>query len=98
MMVRDVTPSDAPAWLRLRRALWPHHAEAAHAAEITEFLEGHAPEPLAVLVVADGAGQLIGFAELSIRAYAGAATPTASPTWKAGTSCLMSVTEGSGAR
>src|SRR5439155_683896 len=70
MMVRDVTPRDAPAWLRLRRALWPHHAEADHAAEIREFLEGCAPEPIAVLVVADGAGQLIGFAELSIRAYA----------------------------
>ncbi len=40
--VRAVTPSDAPAWLRLRRALWPHHAESEHAAEITEFLEGRA--------------------------------------------------------
>src|SRR5881409_3344987 len=70
MIVRDVTASDAPAWLRLRRALWPHHAESEHAAEITEFLEGHAREPLAVLVAADGADQLIGLAELSIRAYA----------------------------
>ena len=58
MIVRDVTASDAPAWLRLRRALWPHHAESEHAAEITEFLEGHAREPLAVLVAADGADQL----------------------------------------
>jgi len=70
MIVRDVTPGDAPAWLRLRRALWPHHAESEHAAEITKFLEGHAAEPLAVLVAADGADRLIGFAELSIRAYA----------------------------
>ena len=70
MMVRAVTPSDAPAWLRLRCALWPHHAESEHAAEITEFLEGRAREPLAVLVVADGADRLIGFGELSIRAYA----------------------------
>ena len=70
MLVRAVTPSDAPAWLRLRRALWPHHAESEHAAEITEFLEGRAREPLAVLVVADGAERLIGFGELSIRAYA----------------------------
>jgi aminoglycoside 6'-N-acetyltransferase I len=70
MIVRAVTPSDAPAWLRLRRALWPHHAESEHAAEITEFLEGRAREPLAVLVVADGADRLIGFGELSIRAYA----------------------------
>src|SRR5205807_8206004 len=31
---------------------------------------GYARGPLAVLVVADGAGQPVGFAELSIRAYA----------------------------
>lgn len=70
MIVRDVTASDAPAWLRLRQVLWPQQAESEHAAEITEFLEGHAREPLAVLVAADGAHQLIGFAELSVRAYA----------------------------
>ena len=70
MIVRVLTPRDAPAWLRMRRALWPHHAESEHAAEITAFLDGHAREPLAVLVAADGANQLIGFAELSIRAYA----------------------------
>jgi aminoglycoside 6'-N-acetyltransferase I len=50
--------------------LWPHPAESEHVAEITEFLEGRAREPLAVLVAADGADQLMGFAELSIRAYA----------------------------
>jgi len=50
--------------------LWPHHAASAHAADITEFLGGRAPEPLAVLVAADGADQVIGVAELSIRAYA----------------------------
>jgi aminoglycoside 6'-N-acetyltransferase I len=70
MLVRDLTHSDAPAWLRLRHALWPGHPESQHAAEITQFLEGHAREPLAVLVAADGTDQLIGFAELSIRAYA----------------------------
>jgi len=70
MIVRVLTPRDAPAWLRMRRALWPHHAESEHAAEITAFLDGRAREPLAVLVAADGANQLIGFAELSIRAYA----------------------------
>src|SRR5438094_885272 len=70
MIVRVLTPRDAPAWLRMRRALWPHHAESEHAAEITAFLDGRAREPLAVLVAADGADQLIGFAELSIRAYA----------------------------
>jgi len=69
-IVRDVTPKDAPAWLRLRRGLWPAQAESEHAADIAEFLEGRAREPLAVLVAADKAEQLVGFAELSIRAYA----------------------------
>ena len=70
MIVRKVAPSDASAWLRLRHALWPSHSESRHAAEIAAFLHGHAREPLAVLVVADGADQPVGFAELSIRAYA----------------------------
>ena len=70
MIVRAVAPRDAPAWLRLRRALWPYQTESDHAAEITEFLEGGAREPLAVLVAAEGAGRLLGFAELSIRTYA----------------------------
>src|SRR2546430_3657976 len=70
MIVRLVTPSDAPAWLGLRPALWAFPPESEHAAEIAECLEGHAREPLAVLVAADGADQLMGFVELSIRAYA----------------------------
>jgi aminoglycoside 6'-N-acetyltransferase I len=70
MMVRAVTAADARAWLLLRRALWPDDAEAGHTAEITAFLEGRAREPLAVLVAADGADRLLGFAELSIRDYA----------------------------
>ena len=69
-IVRTVTPRDAAAWLRLRRALWPARADSEHAGDITEFLEGRAREPLAVLVAADNAEQLLGFAELSIRAYA----------------------------
>lgn len=70
MIVRPVTASDTTAWLRLRCALWPDGSESEHASEITEFLEGRAREPLAVLVAEDGADCLIGFAELSIRAYA----------------------------
>jgi aminoglycoside 6'-N-acetyltransferase I len=70
MIVRDVRARDAPAWLRLRHALWPDQVESEHAAEITEFLEGRSGESLAVLVAANGADQLMGFAELSIRAYA----------------------------
>ena len=69
MVVRPVTPRDASAWADLRRALWPGQ-ESERAAEVAAFFEGQVREPLVVLVAADEADRLIGFAELSIRAYA----------------------------
>jgi aminoglycoside 6'-N-acetyltransferase I len=69
MIVRPVTHEDASAWVDLRRALWPAQ-ESEHAAEVAAFFEGQVREPLAVLVAADEADRLIGFAELSIRASA----------------------------
>jgi aminoglycoside 6'-N-acetyltransferase I len=69
MIVRHVTPKDASAWVDLRRALWPGE-ECEHAAEVAAFFQGQVREPLAVLVAADEADRLIGFAELSIRAHA----------------------------
>lgn len=68
--VRAVTPEDADAWLRMRVALWPHGSADEHRREIARFLAGQAPEPEAVLIAHDGPGQAVGFAELSIRAYA----------------------------
>jgi predicted GNAT superfamily acetyltransferase len=38
MIVRDVTPKDASAWVDLRRALWPGE-ESEHAAEVAAFSE-----------------------------------------------------------
>jgi aminoglycoside 6'-N-acetyltransferase I len=70
MIVRPVTPTDAPAWLRLRLALWPDGSESEHASEIDRFFRGRAREPLAVLIAEDEASQTLGFAELSIRACA----------------------------
>ena len=67
--VRPVEPRDAPAWLRLRTALWPDGAED-HGTEIDRFLAGDAREPEAVFVAEDGAGEIVGVAELSIRSYA----------------------------
>jgi len=68
--VRPANPSDAPAWLELRHALWPERSAAEHRAEIDRFFAGDAREPLAVLLAEDGTGCPVGFAELSIRAYA----------------------------
>ncbi len=68
--IRPATRRDAAAWLRLRYALWPDASESEHRAEIARFFAGQAREPLAVLLAEDGAGAVLGLAELSIRAGA----------------------------
>lgn len=67
--IRPVQPADADQWLELRRQLWPDSPAEEHRAEIDEYITGRALEPAAVLVAED-AGRLIGFVELSIRAFA----------------------------
>jgi aminoglycoside 6'-N-acetyltransferase I len=68
-IIRRVNADDAVAWLRMREALWPDET-GSHAREVQDFLAGRLNMPLAVLVAVDGAGTLLGFVELSIRAYA----------------------------
>jgi len=68
--VRPATQYDSGAWLRLRCALWPDGSESEHRAEIDLFFAGQAGEPLAVLLAEDGAGRVVGLAELSIRSSA----------------------------
>ncbi len=65
--VREVEPTDAATWLRLRCQLWPDGSEAEHRSEIERFFTGEARAPFAVLLAEDTAGRGIGFAELSIR-------------------------------
>ena len=68
--VRSATPNDAATWLRMREALWPEGSSAAHSSEIEEFFAGKLQMPLEVLLAVDTSGAALGFAELSIRAYA----------------------------
>lgn len=68
--MRPATAADRGAWLRMRCALWPDGAEPDHRAEIDRFFAGPLADPLAVLIATDPAGAVLGFAELSIRAYA----------------------------
>ena len=68
--VRPAKPADTAAWLQLRHALWPDRSTAEHREEIDRFFAGEAREPLAVLLAEDETRCPIGFAELSIRAYA----------------------------
>jgi aminoglycoside 6'-N-acetyltransferase I len=69
IQVRPVTPSDAPAWLRMREALWPDES-GSHAIEVEQYFAGALHMPLEVLLALDDKGAAVGFAELSIRAYA----------------------------
>jgi aminoglycoside 6'-N-acetyltransferase I len=70
MRIRAVTAGDAPAWLEMRCALWPDGTTAEHRDDIDRFLAGDASEPAAVLLAEASGGTCLGFAELSIRAYA----------------------------
>ncbi len=54
----------------MRVALWPDGSEAEHRADVERFLAGEAAEPQTVLLAEDRDQRVVGFAELSIRAYA----------------------------
>lgn len=67
--IRPAWRGDARLWCEMRQALWPEGSAEEHAGEIEDFFAGRSREPLAVLVAEGAAGQLLGFAELSIRSY-----------------------------
>jgi aminoglycoside 6'-N-acetyltransferase I len=54
----------------MRQALWPDDDAIGHAREVERFFAGELRMPLEVLLAVDGSGPPLGFAELSIRAYA----------------------------
>jgi aminoglycoside 6'-N-acetyltransferase I len=54
----------------MREALWPEEGISSHASEVQEFFAGKLTMPLEVLLAVDDSGVAVGFAELSIRAYA----------------------------
>jgi aminoglycoside 6'-N-acetyltransferase I len=68
--VRPVTAEDNAAWLAMRTALWPEEGEGSHAREIARFLSGGSMPTLHAVLLADDESGILGFAELSIRAYA----------------------------
>ena len=65
MVIRPVEARDRADWLRMRQALWPD--EDGEPGIEAYFRE---PTPESVVLVAEGAGGLVGFAEVSTRAYA----------------------------
>ena len=73
--IRHAEPADADRWLALRGELWPEQGEASHAAEVAGFFAeprglGAMPEAVLVAVAGAPAPSLVGFAEVSRRAYA----------------------------
>jgi aminoglycoside 6'-N-acetyltransferase I len=74
--IRHAGPADADQWRALRTELWPDEGERSHAAEVFRFFaeppRGPGAMPEAVLVAVDdgAAPRVVGFAEVSRRAYA----------------------------
>ena len=70
LRIRSAAKPDAASWIRMREALWPEYASTWHATEVDKYLAGLLSMPLEVLIATDEDDRAIGFAELSIRAYA----------------------------
>ena len=68
--IRSATKEDAAVWVRMREALWPDTRRPGTQTEVDKYFAGLLSMPLEVLIAADDDGRTIGFAELSIRAYA----------------------------
>lgn len=67
MTIREATHRDTDQWVNLRRQLWPDCPLEEHHFETESILS--APNQTAILAIDDG-GDVIGFAELSLRNYA----------------------------
>jgi aminoglycoside 6'-N-acetyltransferase I len=65
--IRRATPADQQAWLELRQALWPDCSHDEHLAEINDTL---AADGETALVAESLTGELLGFAEVSLRPFA----------------------------
>lgn len=63
MKIRTTVEADQHRWMALRRALWPGCPEERHRLEMRQLL-GSAG---VVLLAEDSDGQIVGFAEISIR-------------------------------
>jgi aminoglycoside 6'-N-acetyltransferase I len=61
-VIRRACPDDRAKWAELRRQLWPLCPDSRHRLEIDQLLKNGA-----LVVVASAGGELVGFAEVSIR-------------------------------
>lgn len=68
MLIRDARAEDTESWLVMRMALWPETREPQQRREMTTMLSDE--QRFAVFVCQDPLEDLIGFAEVSLRAWA----------------------------
>jgi aminoglycoside 6'-N-acetyltransferase I len=68
MEIRVRVPEDDPEWLRMRLALWPHEAPAAHQAGMRDWIAR--ADTVVLVAPRPGATALGGFAEVGTRPYA----------------------------
>jgi aminoglycoside 6'-N-acetyltransferase I len=75
-LIRPVQSDDRAAWLGLRCQLWADGTEEQHAADISRYFDaprrraGTMPEQAFIAVTTGKAPEVVGFAEVSRRAYA----------------------------
>jgi aminoglycoside 6'-N-acetyltransferase I len=70
MVVRTAVRSDADILLELRCALWPDSSVPQHQLEMERYFAEDPNGPKTILLAEDDRGSVVGFAELSIRAFA----------------------------
>jgi aminoglycoside 6'-N-acetyltransferase I len=68
MMIREARSEDTASWLVMRMALWPETDEPQHRREMAMMLSDAAR--FGVFVCQDSLGELVGFAEVSVRSWA----------------------------
>ena len=64
--LRHARPADASSWEKLRAQFWPDGASD-HGLEIASFFAGALKDVAAVLIAENSSGEIVGFAELSLR-------------------------------
>lgn len=68
MITRRIQSEDSEEWISMREALWPETGEEQHRKEMAMMLSD--TDRYAVFVCEDGPGELVGFAEVSLRSWA----------------------------
>jgi aminoglycoside 6'-N-acetyltransferase I len=63
MKIRKLVEADRSTWFELRRALWPECPAERHLLEMEQWQRSDG----VILLAEDGRGQVVGFAEISIR-------------------------------